>query len=164
MALQELDLTIEYRPGSKNRKADALSRYPVSLLESGNSEESTPAVVATIYTCSTEAVQSIEDSAGTLSERQKADLTLSCIIRYLEDEVLPDDDKKARELILSRSQYALLDGVLYKVEKDNSLRIFVPECDREELFKEAHKGVFGGHLREAKIYSQFIKHYWWPGI
>ena len=136
----------------------------MSLLESGNSEESTPAVVATIYTCSTEAVQSIEDSAGTLSEQQRADLTLSCIIRYLEDEVLPDDDKKARELILSRSQYALLDGVLYKLEKDNSLRIFVPECDREELFKEAHKGVFGGHLREAKIYSQLSKHYWWPGI
>ena len=54
---------------------------------------------------------------------------------------------------LSRSQYALLDGALYKLEKDNSLRIFVPECDHEELFKEAHEGVFGGHLREAKIYS-----------
>ena len=117
----------------------------MSLLESGN--------------CSTKADQSNEDSAGTLSERQRADLTLSCIIRYLEDEVLPDDDKKARELILSRSQYALLDGVLYRLEKDNSLRILVPECDCEELFKEAHEGVFGGHLREAKIYSQHSKHY-----
>ena len=75
--------------------------------------------------------------------------------------MLPDDDKKARELILSRSQSALLDGVF---KKDNSLRIFVPECDREELFKEAHEGVFGGHLREAKIYSQLSKHYWWPGM
>ena len=87
MALQELDLTIEYRLGSKNRKADALSKYPVSLLESGNSEESIPAVVAAIHTCSTEAVQSDEDSAGTLSERQRANFTLSCIIRYLENEV-----------------------------------------------------------------------------
>ena len=66
--------------------------------------------------------------------------------------MLPDKDKKARELILSKSQYALLDGVLYKLEKDNSLRIFVTECDGEELLKEAHEGVFGGHLREAKIY------------
>ena len=78
--------------------------------------------------------------------------------------MLPDDDKKTRELILIRSQYALLDGVLYKLEKDNSPRIFVPECDREELLEEAHKGVFGGHLREAKIYSQLSKHYWWPGM
>ena len=30
MTLQELDLTIEYRTGRKNEKADALSRHPVS--------------------------------------------------------------------------------------------------------------------------------------
>ena len=164
MALQELDLTIEYRLGSKNRKADALSRYPVSLLESGNSKELTPTVVAAMHTCSTETVQSNVNSAGTLSEQQRADLALFLIIRYLEDKVLLDDDEQARELILSRSQYALLDGVLYKIEKDNSRRVFVPECDHEELFREAHEGVFGGHLRGAKIYSQLSKHYWWPGM
>ena len=34
MALQELDLQIEYRPGKINARADALSRYPVLLLPS----------------------------------------------------------------------------------------------------------------------------------
>ena len=33
MALQELDLQIEYRPGKTNARADALSRFPVSLLQ-----------------------------------------------------------------------------------------------------------------------------------
>ena len=162
MALQELDLTIEYRPGSRNQKADALSRYPVSLLKSESPEELTPAVVAAVDTYWRG--QSNRNMADTLSERQRADPALSYIIRYLEDAVLPDDDKKARELVLGRSQYTILESVLYKVENDSSLRILVPQRDREELFKEAHEGVFGSHLREAKIYSQLSKHYWWPGM
>ena len=48
MALQELDLTIKYRPGSRNRKADTLSRYPVSLLHNDKVDESVPTIVAAI--------------------------------------------------------------------------------------------------------------------
>ena len=109
-------------------------------------------------------VQNNRNMADTLSEWHRADPALSDIIRYLEDVVLPDDDKKARELVLGRSQYTILESMLYKVEKDSSLRIFVPQHDRDELFKETHEGVFGCHLREAKIYSQLSKHYWWPGM
>ena len=46
--LQELDLTIEYRPGSRNQNADALSRYPVSLLHNYKVDESVPTIVAAI--------------------------------------------------------------------------------------------------------------------
>ena len=38
MAIQELNLKIEYRPGKGNTRADALSRHPVSLLPSDCSE------------------------------------------------------------------------------------------------------------------------------
>ena len=30
------------------------------------------------------------------------------------------------------------------------------------IFDEAHSGVLGAHLREAKIHGQLAKHYWWP--
>ena len=79
MALQELDLTIEYRPGSRNQKADALSRYLTSLLKSGSQEELTPIVVAAVGTIG--GVQSNRNMADTLSERQRADPALSYIIR-----------------------------------------------------------------------------------
>ena len=78
--------------------------------------------------------------------------------------ILPGDEKRARELVLGRSQYELLDGVLYRVETDKSLKIVVPVSDRERLFNEAHAGDFGEHLREVKIYSQLSRHYWWPGM
>ena len=46
MALQELDLQIEYHPGNKNARADTLSCYPVSLLPYDWARTQTNAVVA----------------------------------------------------------------------------------------------------------------------
>ena len=67
-------------------------------------------------------------------------------MEYLEGGKLPDDDKRARELTLSREQYLLLDGVLHFMAKDKTLRIIPPTGDRQQLFQEAHGDAFGGHL------------------
>ena len=48
MALQELDLTIEYCPGKTNARADALSRYPISLLATDCADTQTAALVANV--------------------------------------------------------------------------------------------------------------------
>ena len=77
-------------------------------------------------------------------------------------EKLPQDNNLARLITLTRSQYTLLDGVLYRVQKDGTLRIIPPTSDRQSLFKEAHSGAFAGHLRDAKVYGELSRHYWWP--
>ena len=100
----------------------------------------------------------------TLADRQKMDPYLQDIIIYLSDDILPKDDIKAREIVLGRSQYELVDGVLFKVESDGHLKVVVPVSDRERVFEEVHAGEFRGHLRDAKIYSQLNRHYWWPGM
>ena len=82
----------------------------------------------------------------------------------MESNTLPPDSKLAKKIVLTTSQFSLLDGVLYHVQPDGRLMLAVPEALRYKLFKEAHGGVFSGHLREAKIYSQLRKHYWWPGM
>ena len=46
------------------------------------------------------------------------------------------------------------DGTLYRVEADKSLRIIPPAGDRQKLFEEVHGGLFGEHLREAKMHSE----------
>ena len=38
----------------------------------------------------------------------------------------------------------------------------MPSIERKLVFDEAHSGVLGAHLREAKIHGQLAKHYWWP--
>ena len=47
------------------------------------------------------------------------------MVDYLENCVLSDDDKKERELLLSKSQYCLMDGVLYYVMADKTLHLVV---------------------------------------
>ena len=44
----------------------------------------------------------------------------------------------------------LLEGDLYHVERDKTLRVIPPECDRRHLFDEVHGSAFSGHLRGCK--------------
>ena len=44
------------------------------------------------------------------------------------------------------------------------LRIIPPKEDRERIIREAHNGKLAGHLRDAKIYGQIGRTYWWPGM
>ena len=158
MALQELDLTIEYRTGRKNEKADALSRHPVSGENTVGSDPVPHAVIAAT------SFEPESQRSSSLKERQRADPSLVSIIHYLEDGTLPEEDKEARVLLLSQSNYTLLDGVLYHVEPDKTLRIIPPKADRKKLWEELHSGCCGGLLKCAKSHGQLSKHYWWPGM
>ena len=84
------------------------------------------------------------------------------MIDFQENNILPDDDRKARELLLSRMQYQLMDGILYYVANDKTLQLIPPTTDRKQLFEEVHCGPFGAHLRETKVHGELYKHYWWP--
>ena len=96
--------------------------------------------------------------------RQRAGTAPSClfsetiqssplIFAYLEEGILPDDESESREIVLSRSQFEVIDGILYHVEKDKTLLVIPPESVRSKLFDEAHGGQFGGHLCDAKMHS-----------
>ena len=97
--------------------------------------------------------QSIED-------RQREDPQLKLIIDSREEGVLHSDDKKARELLLSRAQYHMEEGALYYIETDKTLCLIPPAGDRKHLFEEAHRGKFGAHLRDAWVHGELSKHYW----
>ena len=163
LALQKMDLEIRYWPEKRNANADALSRSPLAI---AGCEESLPfQVIAALQTESSTKGKE-EDAAivdSTLAAEQCKDVELSELICYLESGVLPEDEKKAREFALTKSQYALIDGVLYFVERDKSLRVIPPEAYREKLFHGAHDGLYGGHLRENKVNGGLGKCYWWQG-
>ena len=107
MALQELDLRIEYRPGKSNVRADALSRYPVSLLPRDYLETVAPTLVAAMETPHT-LFESGEGSRDlTLRERQCKDTHLKPMIDYLETGNLPQDEKQAREFVLSKELFTM---------------------------------------------------------
>ena len=99
-----------------------------------------------------------------MAGRQEQDTSLAPIRCYLRDQLLPDDERVAKWLVLERSCFTLIDDVLYRVMKDGTLRLLPPTDDRQALFQGVHAGKFGGHLREQKIYSQLSRHYWWKGM
>lgn len=159
LSLQEVDLSIFYRPGKKNMLADALSRSPVEQ------EPSTPLVpeenlVATIVGPEGAA----KSGERSLAIRQFSDPQLKPIMAYLASDDLPVNEKEARELVLSKHQYLLLGGILHYVMKDKTLRIIPPTEDRKSLFKEVHAGAFSGHLRDSKMHGELERRYWWPGM
>ena len=153
LALQEMDLEIRYRPGKGNANADALSRAPID--HTGGRPFG---IVASL----THDQPLEKDGEGSLANQQRADPSLLSIIDYLAEKKLPDDEKTAREIVLSRDQYALVQDELYRIDKDGKLRIIPPVSQRKKLFNEVHHGAFGGHLRDGKVYGQLSRHYWWP--
>ena len=75
---------------------------------------------------------------------------MKLITDYLENEDLPNDERKARELVLGRSLYQVVNGILYHVEPDKSLWLIPPESNRESLFHEVHSRILGAHLKKCK--------------
>ena len=159
LSLQELDLHIHYCPGSKNSHADALSRYPT---ESSDQQGDEVSRVATLQP--DVALAKGGDKDPGIAARQEQDPSLVPIRHYLRDGLLPSNEKEAQRLILEHPCYSLIDGVLYRIWKDGTLRLVPPVNDRQMLFLEAHAGRFGGHLREHKVHSQLSRHYWWEGM
>ena len=101
-------------------------------------------------------------STLTLSDRQHQDLQLRPLILFQEKGSLPDDPVEAKIVVASQTQYTLIDGVLYHVKSDGSLRIVPPQGERRVLFDDVHSGAFGAHLGDVKTYSSLSQHYWWP--
>ena len=98
LALQELDLEIRYRPLRKNGNADDLSRSPVagSLMATDQPE---------VVVAATVPLAEAKGGETTLEGKQQLDPSLKKIMDYMLHKVLPPEDRIARELVLSKSQY-----------------------------------------------------------
>ena len=94
-------LAIHYKPGKRNVLADALSRAPVST------ENEIPLVPAEKLVAMVMGPQdSSKSGESNLCTRQ---MKVNQIMNYLENCTLPTEEKKARELVLAREQYVLID-------------------------------------------------------
>ena len=118
MAIQEMDLDIRHRAGKGNFVADALSRKPVSTDSSSGpcsqvlQVDSEPSIANE----TTDAKFQSKDSE--ICQLQRKDEEFAPIFRYLEDGFLPNDEHKAKKLVLEKSRFDVIDGVLYYENPD----------------------------------------------
>ena len=122
LALQEVELDIQFRLGKKNSRADTLSRHPVPPQPGHCSEGQVPLVIAAVEPL-VPLVQSGERNSDQISPNSMISSitwrTGSC-----------SDDKRAKENLLGQTTYTVLDGVLYRIADDKSLRIIPPAKDQ----------------------------------
>ena len=136
MAIQELDVRILRRTGRSNTNADALSRAPIGE-ENKETYTMVPFGIIAAINAGKSTVQ--EDD---LPNRQRNDPKLLELIKFLEIGTLPADEIQARVLALTKSQFHIEGGVLYHIESDGTLRVIPPTASRQELFKQAHGGMY----------------------
>ena len=153
MLIQNFDFDIVHRPGKLNGNADALSRRPYG-------------------TCSLNALDSAGVQTNRIYEYQRRDPALSDLITYLEEDILPQDRTKARQLLLSQDLFYLgEDDLLYHLDtserrsdKGVHSQLVIPAALRYEVLVNAHDELAGGHLGIYKTYEKIRRRYYWRGL
>ena len=92
---------IHYCPGKKNTNADALSHCPLSLKSSQANQSNVFGIVSAISVPQFPA----KDGENDLGTQQREDPELLEVITFLVEGTLPKDEKKAKELALTKTQY-----------------------------------------------------------
>ena len=106
---------------------------------------------------------------------QMKDESTRQIINYLENNVLPQDDKTAREIVLSSDVYLLHDNILYHLldakSKDTKRQIeeirvclVVPKELRFDVLTSMHGDLNSGHYGTQRTYSTLRLKYYWKGM
>ena len=108
---------IVYRAGKENTNADALSRNPVSLPPKENVDSGAQVAIVDSTDITIEellaAPPDSPDRTLDLAEEQRKDREILEIIAFLESGSLPEDEQKARKIVIQEPSFALVDGILY---------------------------------------------------
>ena len=90
-----------------------------------------------------------------LKEEQRKDTSIQEIIAFLQQNVVPANEKKAHKMALQGPLFCIVDDILYFVDpkKDGGQRIVLPKQLQRKVMEECHGGKFGGHFCGARLYN-----------
>ena len=173
------NIQIFYRPGKENMNADILSRTPAD--KAPDIFQSDEVQIAAIHTTQpateldirsllsrhhslTDSANSAPTNEFALSQQQDPELLK--IIRFLTNDLLPDDKTDAKKIVAQAHSFAIVDGVLYfiDVKHNHQKRCVVPKQLRNQLMEETHTGPMAGHFAGEKLYRALTRHWWWSGM
>ena len=159
-------IEILHVPRSRNALADALAKLAAALaLPEGKSAQVTveerwllPAVLELIpeeHEVNTVTACAVED-----------DDWRKPFIDYFKHGTLPDDAVKRRQLQRRLPSYIYKGDVLYRRAYGQEMLLrCVSHHEADEILKEVHHGICGGHQSGPKMYHSIrLAGYYWPGI
>ncbi|KAH9090422.1 hypothetical protein Ae201684P_014225 [Aphanomyces euteiches] len=141
----EYNMTVEYKPGSENVLADALSRRPANL----GPETTELSAVYHVHS----------DLYDRIRRGYRNDPAMKAIMAQLSETTSRSGPTSTLE------RYSIRDGLLlHQPTRTTTPRVAVP-CDadlRSELVKEFHDTPSGGHLGRDKTHVTLARSFWWP--
>ena len=154
LRLQEFDMEIIHRPGRTHANADALSRIEdnrIMVIDSADTKSTFDAELKTL---------------------QRADNTLLPLIEYLENDVLPQEEKHTQEILLESAGFTLKDGILYRVVPTARMlkngrpehRAVIPSSLKHDILMANHNDLLTGHLGIKRTYDRICAKYYWKSM
>ena len=153
MLIQQFDFDIIHRPGTANGNADALSRRSYD-------------------NCSLNAFDTAGFQPHAIFAFQRKDPNIMEIIDYLENEQLPRNQNRARQILLTEDVYFLDEfNLLYHLDttdkrgrKGRHAQLVIPPPLRHEVLVNAHDDLSGGHFGVYKTYEKLRDRFYWKGM
>ena len=163
--LSRFDFTIQYREGTKNGNADALSRLPTELI---SEESSSDSYVINVVVAPTQPANSKQ--MADIDLKWLYDLKLQARVENKQFFTITDfDNQERRSLYNQWSRIKIINDTLYRgytVKGQNDAKILfqyiVPKQQRAEILELAHDISLSGHLGAEKTIERIRERFYWP--
>ncbi len=103
-----------------------------------------------------------------LGKEQKEDPFFGAMITYLQEDTLPPNFEKAKEISRESSKYQIISNRLYYGTNDRRdqprLLLAIPEKLQYPVFEFLHADPTAGHLGTQKTTNKIAERYYWPSF
>ena len=104
-----------------------------------------------------------------VATEQKLDRKLAPLIKYIDEDTLPEDDKLARKIIFQSANYNYTDGLLYHQQascarnvNQLNIQLVIPDNLRAIVLEEYHDNL--GHRGKINTFYNIRTNYYWENM
>ena len=103
-------------------------------------------------------------------DAQLADPFAGPMIRFLDEDILPDNQRQARDILLQSDQYYVHEGILYHIwhtpakrhmPERNTVQFYVPVTMIDIILNNCHDNVLAAHFGFQRTYHKIRQRYFW---
>ena len=149
LKLSEFNFKIEYRRGSANANADALSRLPVDQMGENYEDFDREFGLNAIQTEGE--LEQLKLSQQQVTQAQRFDPDLRSLI----DDCLDNANES------SNKQFKIIDGLLYHIRNDGSQLLVIPRALVEHILSLYHNATLMIHPSRDRLYQLLRNRYFW---